>query len=189
MDMTMTGQTCIVLPSSSAWDCLVQAQLVSPGLHWASPSKSRWQHMCCVPSASAARYTVRYLLRPVSKYWSWQSYATGCSSTFSQLLANLFTDVFPILLHWSWISYATGFFSTFSQWSGNINVLSMSSQYNSAAADKVIQQDLGRYWWVGRTLNLNRVMIENKWMTWETVGKLFIVCWRNIDVGRTLGRH
>ena len=39
---------------------------------------------------------------------------------------------------------------------------------------------------VGRTLVQNGVMIERKWMTWDIVGKLFIVSWENIDVGQRL---
>ena len=46
------GYTEHVRPSSAAWACQgSQSSSIIPCLHWASSSKTRWQHMCCVPSA------------------------------------------------------------------------------------------------------------------------------------------
>ena len=59
------GYTAHVLPSSAAWAFPELAQLASPGLHWANPSRTRWQHMCCPPSASSGEIAgiVRLILR------------------------------------------------------------------------------------------------------------------------------
>ena len=39
------------------------AQLVSPGLYWARPSTTRWQHMWCVPSALCNHLRGKYIRR------------------------------------------------------------------------------------------------------------------------------
>ena len=55
------GYTEHVRPSSAAWACQgSQSSSIIPCLHWASSSKTRWQHMCCVPSAENTTRASRF---------------------------------------------------------------------------------------------------------------------------------